>query len=99
MLTWFKELDSTVPYGVVGLIVGALLKVLFKKVLFKKKPKATSHTIIKQKVGHNNKGDVIGIQNNTTITLGDTDIDNGTLVIDGGTAIGSGCIKVEKQVN
>lgn len=42
---------------------------------------------------------MIGIQNNTTITLGDTDIDNGTLVIDGGTAIGSGCIKVEKQVN
>ena len=94
MLTWFKELDSTVQYGVVGVIASTLLKVLFKK-----KPKATSHTIIKQKVGHNNKGDVIGIQNNTTITLGDTDIDNGTLVIDGGTAIGSGCIKVEKQVN
>ena len=96
MLAWFKELDSTVQYGVVGVIAGVLALL---KVLFKKKPKATSHTIIKQKVGHNNKGDVIGIQNNTTITLGDTDIDNGTLVIDGGTAIGSGCIKVEKQVN
>ena len=57
----------------------------------------------KQKQKRGSNGTQIGIQNNynnnTTIQFGDTTVDDGTIIIDGGNANGGGGIRYEPSTN
>lgn len=78
-----------------GATIGAA--VIAKTVTSKKNTGNTERSIsIKQKQKGNNNTQ-IGIQNNTTLQLGETPLTNGTLIIDGGNATGGGKIEYKPE--
>ena len=100
MLEWFKNLNPTVQgaiitslFGIIGVIIAGLFGLVKKGVPTK------NNVTIKQKQGRDSRGTQIGIQNNynnnTTIQLGDTIADNGTIIFDGGDAFNNGSIRYE----
>ena len=92
MLKWFKDLDPVVQAAIVGACATIIAAIIS---LIKKGTKNHPSTIIKQRQGIGSKGTQIGIQNNTTIKFEDTTVDDGTIIIDGGTASGGGGIRYE----
>ena len=92
-----------------GVVLAALIKGIFSIAKSKDNSQSsTKHnqynkTNIKQKQGFASRGTQIGVQNNynnnTTVKFGDTTIDNGTIIIDGGTASGGGSIRYEPSEN
>lgn len=92
MIEWLKELDPTVQAAIItgcATIIAGVFSLV-------KKGKGSKRGInIKQSQGIGNKGTQIGVQNNTNITIGNKTIDDGTIIIDGGTASGGGGIKYE----
>ena len=85
-----------------GVVLAALIAGVFSLVKRSKENKNTNINI-KQKQTLFNKGNQVGIQNNynnnTTIQLGDTTLDDGTIIIDGGNATGGGGIRYEPSTN
>lgn len=85
-----------------GVVLAALIAGVFSLVKRSKENKNTNINI-KQKQTLFNKGNQVGIQNNynnnTTIQLGDTTLDDGTIIIDGGNATGGGGIRYEPPTN
>lgn len=104
MLDWFKNLDPVVQGAIISGVVAIIVAVITGVFGLAKKGNDARHkAIIKQKQERNSKGTQIGIQNNynnnTTIQLGDTTLDDGTIIIDGGNATGSGGIRYEPSTN
>ena len=104
MLDWFKNLDPVVQGAIISGVVAIMVAVITGVFgLAKKGNDATHKTVIKQKQGCDSKGTQIGIQNNynnnTTIQFGDTTVDDGTIIIDGGNANGGGGIRYKPSKN
>ena len=76
--------------GAGAVILAAIITGLFGLTKTKARHKNKKSNIQKIK-GNNNTQ--IGVQNNTSIHIGDKESEDGTLIIDGGSASGSGSIK------
>ena len=76
--------------GAVAVIAAAVITGVFS--LKKKTEKTKCDTSIQQTQNGNNNTQ-IGVQNNTTIQVGETPLSNGTIIIDGGNAAGGGKIE------
>lgn len=104
MLDWFKNLDPVVQGAIVSGIVAIIVAVITGVFgLVKRGNDAKNNTVINQKQGRGSKGTQIGVQNNynnkTTIQFGDTTVDDGTIIIDGGNATGGGGIRYKPAMN
>jgi len=104
MLNWFKNLDPVVQGAIISGVVAIIVAVITGVFGLVKKGKDANHkTVIKQKQERDSKGTQVGIQNNynnsTTIQLGNTTIDDGTIIIDGGNATRGGGIRYEPSTN